>query len=447
MKPVGFIVLAVLVASLPYWALASPSSGKEMENNLRGSVSVGDLIAHAYAKNPSIVAAREAWKAVVEDYRLATGYPDPELSFTYFPDPIETRLGPEDWTASLNQKIPFPGKLARAGEVAAAETRIAHIGLDRTVKEVIANVRLSFHELLYIRQARKVAARNLTLLNHLRKVGETAYAKDRASLMDMVKAQSQVGQLRYDEILLDELEQTEKTRLNGLLNRPPDARIGRLVEEAFQPLAFNLEQLYRLAEANQDEIRTARAMVKRAGAQVDLARFENLPDFKVGVFYGAIGEPDVPVRPSEAGRDSLGVQIGITIPLWFEKNRGRIGRAKAEMRKAQAAETASVNNIRTKLHQLFFRLQNANRLVVLYGEDLLPQAMRAMEIAETWYREGQSTFSDFVETQAVYYNFQLSLARAKADYGKFLALLEQLVGQSITKPPGSGRKETEGEIK
>ena len=59
-----------------------------------------------------------------------------------------------------------------------------------------------------------------------------------------------------------------------------------------------------------------------------------------------------------------------------------------------------------------------------------------MEIAETWYREGKSSFADFVETQAVYYNFQLSLARANADYGKYLARLEQLVGQSITKTSG-----------
>jgi cobalt-zinc-cadmium efflux system outer membrane protein len=56
-----------------------------------------------------------------------------------------------------------------------------------------------------------------------------------------------------------------------------------------------------------------------------------------------------------------------------------------------------------------------------------------MEIAETWYREGESTFSDFVETQSVVYNFQLSLARARADYGKYLARLEQVAGKSLTK--------------
>lgn len=434
----GFILGAGLVPA---------TFANDLDTRLARKVTVSDLIAYAYRENPSILEAREGWKAVIEKYRLVTGYPDPQLSVTYFPEPIETRLGPQDWTASLNQKIPFPGKLAQAGKVVEAEARVGHINLDRTVKAVMASVRESFYELLYIRKAKEVVEQNLRLLEHLRKVGETAYAQDRAALMDMVKAQSQLGQIRYDGILLEELELTEKTRLNGLLNREPDARIGRLVDEGFQPLVFSLKELYKLAEANQEEIRMTRALVGRAHARAELARYENLPDFNLGVFYSSIGEPDVPVRPEHSGRDGLGVQVGITIPLWFEKNRGRLARAQAEIRKAQAAKEVSITEIRTKVHNLFFRLRNSRRLIELYRDDLLPQAVRAMEIAETWYREGESSFSDFVETQSVYYNFQLSLAKARADYGKYLARLEQLVGQTITKTFGTNKEKAQGEIK
>lgn len=446
MKAVRFVVFVLLSGFLGQ-GFSPPVFGSETDSGLTGAVTVGDLISYAYRANPFIEAAREGWKAVVEDYRIATGYPDPELNLTYYPEPIESRLGPLDWSAALNQRIPFPGKLTRAGRVVEAEARVAHIKLDRAVKGVIASVRESFHELLYIRTARQVADHNLTLLEHLRKVGETAYARDRAALMDMVKAQSQLGQLNYDRILLDDLELTEKTRLNGLLNRPPESRIGRLVPEPVRPVVFELKTLYRLAETNQDEVRIARALVEKAGALEDLAWYENLPDFKLGVIYTGVGDPDIPVRPDDSGRDSIGVQVGITIPLWFEKNRGRLDQARAEKRRARAVQTASVNDTRTRVHQLYFRLQNSLRLIDIYRKDLLPQAARSMEIAETWYREGQSSFSDFVETQAVYYNFQLSLARARADYGKYLARLEQVVGQSITGSPGPEGKKATGEIK
>ena len=93
---------------------------------------------------------------------------------------------------------------------------------------------------------------------------------------------------------------------------------------------------------------------------------------------------------------------------------------------------ARVNDTRARIRSLYFRLGNAGRLITLYRDELLPQAARSLEVAETWFREGQGSFSDFVETESVYYNFQLALARAAADHGKYLARLERLTGRSLT---------------
>ena len=57
---------------------------------------------------------------------------------------------------------------------------------------------------------------------------------------------------------------------------------------------------------------------------------------------------------------------------------------------------------------------------------MIPQSLKSVQTAETWYREGEGSFSDFLELQATAYNFQLSLERAKADYGKTLVKLELL---------------------
>jgi outer membrane protein TolC len=396
------------------------------------SVSVGDLLDIAYKKNPSIQAALEAWRGSIEKLRVVTGYPDPVLSVNYFPEPIETRLGPQDWNLSLSQAIPFPGKLSKAGEVAQADARIAKLMLDITVRDVMTAVRESFHELLYIREAKRSAKENSKLLDHLRTVGETAYAENRALLLDMVKAQSQVGQLRYDILLMEELDETEKTQLNSLLDRPPGALFGPLLDEPFRQIVFDLESLYTSAEENEEEIRMAGVEIEKAGVKVDLAGYGNLPEFRVGAFYAAIGEPDVLVQPPDAGRDAFGIQAGMTLPIWFGKNTGRTAAAQAEMRSVQSRKRARVNRIRAEVRTLFFRLKNSERLIQLYQKELIPQAAKAMELAEVWFRAGESSFSDFVETQSVWYNFQLSFARARADYGKYLARLERLAGKSLT---------------
>jgi len=418
----------------------------QLETKIVELVTIGDLIEYAYKNNPSIQEAREAWNATVESYGIATGYPDPELMATYYPNPLETRLGPQDWNANLTQKIPFPGKLSKAGEIVEMEARLAKLNLDKTVRDLIVSIRGSFYELNYIRQARVVAAQNMELLGHLRKIGETAYAQERASLLDTVKGQSQTGQLRYDVLLLEELEKTEIARLNGLLNRYPDATIGKLKPEVHLPIAYSLEEIYKLSKKNQQEIQMTEVEIEKAGKKIELARYENLPDFKVGVFYAGIGSPDVANPPLDAGDDAFGIQTGISLPLWFGKNKSRISRARAEKKKAEAAKTARVTYTQTQIRAFYFRLQNSKRLIALYQNELLPQAAKSMEIAETWFREKQSTFSDFIEAQAVWYNFQLALARAHADYGINITRLERLVGQSITvRNEGSDEKARKGE--
>lgn len=410
--------------------------GDDPEPVLPKKVTIGSLVKYAYQKNPSIRAAKEEWKATIEKYRVATGYPDPMLSFSYFPGPIETRLGPQDWNLNISQTIPFPGKLSKSGEMVAAEARIAELRLDKTVGDVVLAVKESYYELLYIRDAKRVANENLSLLNHLRKVGETAYAEDRTGLMDVVKAQSQLGQLNYDVLLLEELDQTEQTRLNSLLDRAPDAEVGELEPFVSRPLELDLQQLYALAENNQEEILIAETKVQKAEANAALAGYQGMPDFKVGVFYASIGDPNVASTPPHAGRDAFGVQIGMTLPLWFGKNTGRKESAHALTKTAKAKKTAHINKAREEIRSHFFRLRNAQRLMELYRNELIPQAAKAMEVAGVWFREGESSFSDFVETQSVWHNFQLSLARAQADYGKYLARLERSAGTPIPEPRG-----------
>lgn len=99
---------------------------------------------------------------------------------------------------------------------------------------------------------------------------------------------------------------------------------------------------------------------------------------------------------------------------------------------ARAMRDAQVYETGARVREAYFRVRNTGRLVRLYRDELLPQAANSLEIAETWYRQGQGSFSDFVETQAASYNFQLALARARADHGKALARLERLAGRGLT---------------
>ncbi len=442
-KTAVLVSICVLIWGTPFTAAQDPPDTAVTDNALSEKFSLPIILKYAYHSNPSIQVSRETWQAVIETFRIGKSYPDPQVMVTYFPSPIETRLGPQDWNLNLSQTIPFPGKLSRKAKVLEADARISKLKMDRTVRQTLTDLSASYYELVYIQQALDIAKKNLDLNRELTRISENSYTEDKALFYDVSKARAQTAQIQYDILLLEELEQAEKAGINTILNREPNAALGRAEPLEDRTLAYTLDELYALSRENQEEIRIAGEQIIKAEESVKLSEYESLPTFKLGLFYAGIGEPDVPSPPKDAGDDAVGIQFGFSIPIWFGKNKSSVSRAIAQKNRAAAQKQQVTNTTREKISRLFFKLQNAGRLITLYEENLLPQSVRSLHTAETWYREGQTSFADLLEVQATVYNFQLSLARARADYGKTFVMLEKLAGMTLDKrtedPDGGSR--------
>jgi outer membrane protein TolC len=444
MKQFTILVIFLSLLGGGFFPLTSsaeePMPLSEIEEMLSEDLSLSDLLEYAYLSNPSITASKESWQAFIENYRIGKSYPDPQLMTTFFPEPIETRLGPQDWNLTLSQAIPFPGTLSQKGRVLEADVRISKLKLDKTIKSIVTSVSSSYYELVYIQKAIEVAKANMAINQQLMAISENAYAKNKSLFYDVSKAQAQTAQIRYDIILLEELEQTEKTKINTLLNREPDAALGSAISLPQKTIVYSLEEIYALSSLFQEDILIADEGIQKSEEAIKLTKFDNLPSFKLGLFYAGIGDPDVPSPPQDAGDDAVGVQFGLNLPLWFGKNKSRTAKATAVKAKSEADKQVITNKIRAKISRIWFKLQNSKRLMVLYENELLPQALESVQTSEIWFREGQGNFSDYLEIQSTAYNFQLSLERAKADYGKNLVLLEQLAGVILDrKTPDSNK--------
>jgi len=76
--------------------------------------------------------------------------------------------------------------------------------------------------LRYLAEAQEIARTQQALISNLTAAGAVAYAGERASLYEVMKARAQSGQIDYDTLLLEESERTERARLNALLDRLPE---------------------------------------------------------------------------------------------------------------------------------------------------------------------------------------------------------------------------------
>ncbi len=434
---VGSLVLgrAVLREALPVVLLATCIVGAAPGARAAepgGALGIEEVVRTAVEANPSIRAAAAALEAAQARSRVETAYPDPSLKGTWWPEKASEDK-PATLELMLEQGIPFPGKLGAVGRVRDAEESAARIGLQRAIRDVTLRVRESAVELAYLRAAQGIAAGNRELLERLRAAGESAYAAGRAGLYDALRAQSQQSQTVFDERLLAELEATETARLNSLLSRPSDTPVGPIDLGAGKPVVFGLAEISEMA-AGRQEVLLAREEGRKSRAERRVAIFEALPELMIGAGYmqeSALADMDA--------ASQWNLSLGLTLPVHFGKNAGRRAEAGAGEARAAAMEREAADMARAEVSENWFRLRNAERLAALYRDSLLPQAVAALQLAETWHRAGQGSLADLTEAGTLWYSFQLALARAGADREKYLARLEALAERPLTgAPAGAG---------
>ena len=78
---------------------------------------------------------------------------------------------------------------------------------------------------------------------------------------------------------------------------------------------------------------------------------------------------------------------------------------------------------------------DAERKVALYEHRLLPLARQSYASAEAAYRAGAVGFDGLIGAHEIALEFELGLARARADRAKKSAVLEKLLGRSVPTAP------------
>jgi len=419
--PLVFCIILALSIFNANVALAAPTN-------------LNQLIKIAVDNNPDLKSRKLAWQSLIHQYPQATAYDDPKLTYTEAINPIETRLGPQDRVLMLNQKLPFRGKRGLKGEIVKKDIEIAKVGYDKASRDLVVALKKSYYELVYIENAIKLSMQNKGVLEKITHIATTDYASSSSTLNDVTKAQSQYAQVSYDVQLLQELRSTEKTQINTLLNRNPEFsfQVNSAVRSPAK-FAHPIARLYQWAESN-EEISIADLNIQKSEVQTQLSHYASLPDFNLGAAYSQIGKRDV-TGLRDNGRDAFSVNIGINIPLNRGKNNAIKAQARINKLKQIEDKKALKNKLNNNVKSVYFKLNNAYRQATLYSKNLIPQANRAMQIAELQYRENSSqkkgSIATYLETQSTWLNFQLAYQRAVADYWKNLTDMEKLTGKKL----------------
>ncbi len=399
---------------------------------------LSEVLALARARNPRLLALRSAATAAAARVPEASTLPDPtfQVGVMNFGLPDLNTDMPNSMAPSIElmQKLPFPGKLSLAGDIASYGKQMADAGADEAWWSVREHTAAAFFDLYATDRRLEVMHRTLGLLRNFRQVAKAIYTAGTGHQSDVLRADVEVARLQGDIRQMEAMRATRAATLNELLDRSavtplPSPELGSLPSEVPER-----DTLLAWALRSRPMLRRGRLAVERADKGVDLAHKQIWPDLTVGLTYGQRDQGTGTVRMGSA-------MVGFTIPV-------HAGSRQLAARDAAAAEqrmaAANLSGLRAALDAriagLLAELDRTRTLTALYRDQIVPEARATVESALSSYRVGQVDFMTLVDAQMTENQYEGELYQLQGEYGKAVTALESAIGRPL---PRTGRTAAE----
>ena len=315
---VGIMVILLCLALAPPVAAQAPPP----------RVTLDEAVGLALRENRTLRAKQFEYQATRANEITAGLRPNPVA--TYSAEQLGSRSVDPEYSMSLGQPIELGGKRERRLGSARAATRVSEFELEDTRRQVIAQVKKTFTDVLVAEATRTLAFDNLRALDEVERIQR--FRAERGDISELELTRIQVQRFAFERDAADAVQaiQTAKIGLRALagLDGLP-AEFDVVGDIAFRERAFDREALYRLTIAARPDVRAAEAAREKARADVDLARANAWWDVTPQLGYKRTGPDNT-------------LSFGFSVPLRvFDRNQGEIARTRAEVERAEALRQAS----------------------------------------------------------------------------------------------------------
>jgi outer membrane protein TolC len=414
----GFWVL-VLVLGVSVVSAGEPSSQYQ--------ATLEELIASARAANPGYQAA--ALKERAAGWRpWDAGTPDPptlgveffQAPITSFPDPLKDQM---EIDYSIQQMIPFPGKLSvmaraeRAGRAVAAAERT---GTERTI---VSALKRDFAELCFLWRRQEVLAQDAAVLRSLAAVTSSLYSVGMTGQADVLRVQTELASLQADSVGAAQDVAAMTAMVNAWAGRPVETEIAPVAEFVPDSLEPSYDALCSLAVRYRPDLVAMTAEAKMKGAEATAQLSEFLPDFMVRGTYKNMLQAE----------DDWSVMFGMTLPTsWsLPKFSSRYEQRRLATRQAQLEADNMRNMAFAEIRGLQGRLSGLRSRMDIQHTRVIPAAQRTYESSLAQYRTGKTEFPMVIDAQRMYLMNVMEYHMTVMSYLQARAALEQATGADL----------------
>jgi cobalt-zinc-cadmium efflux system outer membrane protein len=383
----------------------------------------GAYVRAVLRRNRSIESARQAWQAAMGRARQAGSLEDPMVNVEVAPLSIGSHAARFGWDAMISQHLPWPGKLALDESAARAEADAAKSDFEASRRELALTASLLFDQYFVAVRSIEVNAHHVELMRSMQGAATAQYEVGRGSAQDPLQAEFELTHMEHDTVILASQRDVTLAQMNELLHREPNSPLPPPPKElapAAPADAMGRSALQTEAAARRPEIMAMRERARAAQARADRASREYWPDITVSTSFNSMW--DMPEHRWMVG-------LGFNLPIQAGRRGGAVDEAKA-MRAQYEADAARMSDMaRTQVVVALKQLQEAEHVLHIFGERLLPIARKQVDAARAAFISSQVPFVAAIDAEKNLRGVELEQQTAQADYDRRRAELDRALGR------------------
>ena len=421
------IAVAWLAAALLSTAWVLPTAAEEPPGGVDSVVEA--LVEEALGSHPVLAAARSRAEAASEVPSRVSSPPDPWLSFgasNLRVDAPGLDTSPmSGLVLGLNQGLPFPGRLARRRDLAAAGEELAMARVLSTETQVALRVRERYWGLYLAERSLAITEESAAVLDGLANAVTARFSVGEGAQQDAL--QVQVAEARVRSMLQARQEgvRTARRALARAVGRSPEASFAEVAAPPeFAPRDAE-ETRRRLLEAN-PQLAAARREVEVADAAVAEAKSALAPDLGAGVSWRIRG---VVPGDASAGADMFSAGLSLSLPVWAATKQTAAIRERRARRVAAAGDEADLLlALESELGSLLDARQRLDEELRIHLEQLSPQSDQALSASIEDYAVGRVGFVSVLQNWRVALDVQLAVETLRSSRARVEARIDAITG-------------------
>lgn len=387
MKTIVITILAIL-AGMPLFA----------QNN------VGTVLTTIEENNTTLKALRQTADAQKLGNKTGIFLSNPEVGFNYLwgkPGDIGNRTD-----INVKQNFDIPTITGMKSKVANGQNNLVELQYLSDRMSILLEAKQYCIELIYYNALRRELDVRLKHAETIAEGYKSRLDRGDANRLEYNKVQLNLSTVQ-GEISRIDVERNallaQLKRLNGGIDIVlEDNQYGGI------SLPVNFDDWFSQAAEKNPALAYAKQEIEVSKKQVSLSKAMNLPTFSAGYMSEKV-----------VGQRYQGLTLGVSIPLWENKN--RVKQAKASVTAAESRETDTRQQFYSQLQILYSRTAGLKMTAEKYRQSLA--AVNNTDLLKKALDAGEISLLDYILEMGLYYNTVNQTLEAERDYQKAFAEL------------------------